>query len=163
MKRLIFGSILLLGLVSYPGQALAHMIETDYQLITDSFATQSLEIQSVFSTGEVFPNAPIIVYAPNDPDQPWLEGTTDENGQFVFYPDPTLVGEWSVEIGEDSHWDKLRIPVGNRGIEFDAITHLDTQTPHRHYPFADQMIVAGVAVCGAVGSQFLRQKIKRLR
>ncbi|MEO1348968.1 MAG: hypothetical protein AAFW84_09230 [Cyanobacteria bacterium J06635_15] len=161
MKPFIFGSILFLGLVSSPGRALAHMIETDYQLIYDSLEIQSLEIQSVFSTGEVFPNAPIVVYSPEDPTTPWLEGTTDESGKFVFDPDPAIAGEWSVEIGEDSHWDRLRIPVGDRGIDFDAITYLDGHTPHRHHPFADQLIVAGAAICSAIGGQFLGHKLKR--
>ena len=161
MKKLVFGSVLLLGLVVNPGRAFAHAIETDYQLLIDTFAMQTLEIQSVFSTGEVFPNAPVVVYSPEDPDTPWLEGTTDESGKFIFNPDPTMAGEWSVEIGEDSHWDRLQIPVSDRGIDFDAISYIDGHRPHLHHPFTDQLVVAGAAICSALGGQFLGRKLKR--
>lgn len=156
MKQLILVFVLLLSLVIYPGTAFAHAIETDYQLVGDS-----LEIQSTFSTGEPFPNAPIIIYSPDDPTQPWLEGRTDENGKFVFNPERAISGDWSVEIGEDSHWDMLRVPVSDRGINLDTISYQDGHTPHRHYPFSEQFLVAGIALGSVIGSRFLSRKLRQ--
>ncbi|MGD1852234.1 MAG: hypothetical protein ACFCBU_17150 [Cyanophyceae cyanobacterium] len=121
--RLLGVAIAPLTLAVLPSVAHAHAITTDYRLLPERVNT--LEIQSTFSEIESFPNAPVVVYSPNNPDQPWMTGTTDENGKFNFQPEPGVTGVWSVEIGEDSHWDQLDIPVGNRGIELDQISQGD--------------------------------------
>jgi len=158
VKQFFLASIPLLGLVAYPGATLAHLIETNYQLVADS-----LEIQPTFSTGEVFPNAPVVVYSPNDPTTPWLEGRTDEEGKFVFNPDPAISGEWAVEIGEESnsHWDRIEVPVSDRGIEFESISQADEQTPHSHRQFANQLIVAAIALGSIVGGKWVGRKVRR--
>ncbi|NEO98792.1 MAG: DUF4198 domain-containing protein [Symploca sp. SIO2E9] len=153
VKQFIFALTLLLSLVAYPKTVSAHSLETDYQLISDS-----LEIQATFSNGEPFPNAAIVVFSPNDPTHPWLEARTDENGKFVFNPEQSIAGDWSVEIGEDSHWDNIIVPVNTRGIDVEEITYLDKHNWDHHYHFATQFIVVGIALGSGIGSQFLRRK-----
>lgn len=138
------GLVVLLSLVGFPAPTLAHSVQTDYQMESDA-----LELQATFSTGEAFGGAPVTVYAPNDPTRPWLRGTTDQQGNFSFQPDPKLVGEWSVEIGsvDADHGDLLTIPVSERGIEIDAISQNPYDAPHT---LARQVLVGG-AVLGSVG------------
>jgi len=160
MKTFLTLSALLLSIVSLPKVALGHAVETDFQSMSDR-----LEIQSMFSTGEAFEGAPVVVYAPNDPTTPWLETTTDENGQFVFQPDPSIPGEWSIEIGEGGHWDNLIVPVGDAGIQSENISYLDGQPYHTHNPnrIAHRHILAGVlgvTLVGGIGGGILRRKLK---
>ncbi|MEM9771968.1 MAG: hypothetical protein AAF889_10320, partial [Cyanobacteria bacterium P01_D01_bin.73] len=117
--------------------------------------TNTLEIQSTFSEIESFPNAPVVVYSPENPDQPWMTGTTDEDGRFAFQPEPGVTGIWSVEIGEDSHWDQLDIPVGDRGIELDQISQGDRAiqvATHSHSPIS--VAIAGLAL-GSIATRRL--------
>ncbi|MGF1493565.1 MAG: hypothetical protein ACFBSC_14145 [Microcoleaceae cyanobacterium] len=155
--QLVGSLALLLGLVIFPGPALAHSVATDYQLVSDF-----LEIQSTFSSGESFEDAPVVVYSPNDLTRPWLEGTTDASGKFIFEPDPSISGEWSVEIGEGSHWDKLRVPVGDQGIEVEAISYQPEPIAHNHRRFSEQFIVVGLALGGGISTRFLRQFFRKI-
>lgn len=139
---LLATSLFSLGLLA-PKAALSHMIETNYQAKLDKF-----EIQTTFSTGEAFPDAPVTVYAPENPDEPLFVGRTDENGKFSFNPDTTKEGNWAVEIGEadDSHWDRLIVPVNERGIEVDAVSELPHQPEHNHDYFAYSFLLAIVTL-----------------
>jgi nickel transport protein len=150
MKRLIIlgwatSLAAVLSLFLLPMPALAHSVQTDYRMVSDA-----LEIQSTFSTGEALEGAPVTIYAPNDANRPWLQGTTDQQGTFSFQPDPKLVGEWSVKIGSevDDHGDILTVPVSNRGVELDAISQDPYDAPHK---WARQVLVGG-AVLGSMGA-----------
>ncbi len=158
MKSILTLSAVLLSLVSLPKVALAHSVETDFQSMSNR-----LEIKSMFSTGEAFENAPVVIYAPNNPTQPWLEAKTDANGEFVFQPDPSIPGEWSIEIGEGGHWDQIIVPVNEQGIESEKVGYRDGHPYHTHNPIANRYIltgVVGVAIIGGVGSGLLRRKLK---
>lgn len=147
--------LVLVSLLGFPSQALAHGVETNYQL-----KIQSLEMQSLFSTGEAFQDAPVIVHPPVGSDYAPIEGRTNEQGMFVFEPDYSVPGEWEVEIGEDSHWDMLVIPVSDRGIDFDAISQIHQDQPHHHHYLASQIIVAIFAIGCGMGSQLISHKFK---
>lgn len=157
MKAKQFWVILLVlfGCLGFPSQALAHALQTNYQL-----KINSLEIQSVFSSGETFKNAPVVIYPPEGSNRPPIQGVTNEDGTFVFEPDYSVTGEWTVEIGEDSHWDMLTIPVRNHRIELDAISQVHPQHPHSHDYLASQIIVAVIAICCGIGSQLFSHKFK---
>lgn len=154
---LVAGLVVLLSFVWFPMPALAHSVQTDYRMVSDG-----LELQATFSTGEALEGAPVTIYAPNDSTRPWLQGTTDQQGNFSFQPDPKLVGEWSVEIGsvDEDHGDMLTVPVSERGVEIDAISQNPYDAPHK---FARQVLVGG-AVLGSVGtvSWLRRQRRRRL-
>jgi nickel transport protein len=133
MKRLIVALVLCLALFGFPTQALAHQVETFY------FMKDQLEFQSTFSNGEPFVGATVEIYAPNNPDEPWMTTTTDEEGRFAFLPDESIPGEWeiSIEDEEQTHADYWTVPVGSQGIIFDGIV-LDG-TRDNHYVAASSM------------------------
>ena len=120
MKKLsLIGLICTSFLVLVPKQAFAHSVQTDYLLTSQ----KGLELDVSFSTGEPLADAPVKIYSPNNLDEPWFEGKTDENGQFDFLPDQKMEGEWTVEIGEMSHADILSVPVKQDGIQIDDISN----------------------------------------
>lgn len=151
MKALLFGLVLLLGVLMYPAGALAHSVQTDFQMFSES-----LNITSTFSTGDPFEGAEIVVYAPGDETKPWMEGTTDDRGSFVFNPDPALEGEWRIEIGQGDHGDILTVPVSDQGIEFEEISQVNYDAPH--YGFANQLVIAGAALSSGLGTWLFKRK-----
>lgn len=141
----------------WPAQAFAHSVQTDYRMVAES-----LEIQSTFSTGEAMEGAMVEVYAPNDPTHPWLQGTTDQDGKFLFLPDRTIAGEWSIKIGANDHGDELAVPVNEQGVEIDEISARPYEAPHPvANQFAKQMVVAGILLGGSLGTTGLLQRRRR--
>lgn len=137
---------MVIGAIALPFKAIAHSVETDYLL--DS--RNQLSVTSKFSTGDPLPNAKVVIYAPDQPDKPWIEGTTDANGTYAFQPDPALKGEWKVRIGQGDHGDILYVPVSAQGIEVDKISQLGYDTPHS---VAGQMALMGaIAVASGLGT-----------
>jgi nickel transport protein len=126
MKRLVVALVVCLALVGFPAQALAHQVETFY------FMKDQLEFQSTFSTGEPFVGATVEIYAPNNPDEPWMTTTTDEEGRFAFMPDESIPGEWEISIEDDAqgHADYWTVPVGNQGVDLDGIVLEHSQDHH---------------------------------
>lgn len=154
MIRVLLGlTVALLSLFSFPDAAYAHAVQTDYHLVKDA-----LEIQATFSTGEAFEGADVVIEAPDQPDQIWLKGKTDENGTFAFEPDRKLEGEWSVRIGEGDHGDILSVPVSEKGIDVEEISLNPYDSPHW---FARQMVVAGTMLASGLGTTWWMRR-KRL-
>lgn len=167
MKRLILAICVgLLGLTIWPSSALAHAVLTDYRLVADA-----LEVQSSYSTGEALTGAKVVVYAPNDPTRPWLEGKTDPEGRFQFQPDASLTGDWTVRIGElGDHGDLLSVPVTTAGIDLNDISQNPSDRPHelasdsalaptsgQDSPMAwgRQAVLAGVLLSSSLGMRWL--------
>ena len=84
----------------------AHGAKLEYQPIT------GIEIQARYDSGEPMKAAQVNIYTPNNPSQPWQTGVTDDNGRFVFTPDPSQPGNWEVMVRQAGHGDVLAIPVG---------------------------------------------------
>lgn len=114
-------SLVALGVVATAGQSIAHGTTIEYR------TTQALEVQATYDSGEPMANAQVVVYAPDDPSEAWLTGVTDERGQFLFSPDPSMTGNWDVQIRQAGHGDIVSIPVG----ESDAIATSEGSTPDR--------------------------------
>ena len=155
VKQFFVVLLVLVSLLGFPSKVFAHGVETNYSL-----NIKSLELQSLFSTGEAFKDAPVIVHPPAGSDYAPIAGRTNEQGMFVFEPDYSVSGEWEVEIGEDSHWDMLTIPVSDRGIDFEAISQIHEDQPHHHHYLASQIIVVVLAIGCGIGSQFVSHKFK---
>lgn len=104
MKRLGFLVFLLLNnTLVEPGWA--HGSQIKYQ------QTSAIAIQASFDDGTPMKNAQAVVYSPQDPTKPWLTGTTDEQGKFTFFLDPSFSGNWDVKIRQSGHGDIISIPV----------------------------------------------------
>ena len=147
MKKISLIGIALLSAIVIPtGKAAAHMVETDYLLSSDN----GLAIDVNFSSGEPLADAPVKIYSPNNPDEPWMEGRTDENGEFAFKPDSKMNGEWTVEIGEYSHADYLSVPVESDGIQINDISSGPSQNLWANIP---QNLTASSASATDVSAQ----------
>ena len=146
------------GFFLFPQPSFAHMVETYY-----GTKDHSLEIQALFSTGEKFNGADVIIHPPSNSNYLEIRGFTDEEGKFVFHPDYSVPGVWSVEIGdenESNHWDMLRVPVTESDIEIEAISHVDLDIrEHHHYNFASQIAIGAIALTCGICVQLFRRKI----
>lgn len=95
----------LIGPCGWLPKALAHGVAIEYQ------PTQAYRIQAAYDTGAPMVNAQVAIYAPDDPAKPWLTGTTDGQGQFMF--SPSTPGNWEVQVRQAGHGDILVIPVSD--------------------------------------------------
>ena len=153
--------VVVLTALGMAAPAKAHMIETNYLLpspaatITPSGADSSaLKITAVFSTGEPYANAKIEIFAPGNSDNPWRVTTADENGEYHFVPDAQQPGNWTINIGEDSHWDSLTVPVQARGEGFSYGT-ISQARPDRS---ADAIAIGTAIVLGGFGYWSMRRR-----
>ncbi|MEB3339127.1 MAG: carboxypeptidase-like regulatory domain-containing protein [Leptolyngbyaceae bacterium] len=109
----------LLCVVGWQFKVNAHGVAIEYQ------ATQAYEVKAAYDTGEPMANAQVAVFSPNDPAKPWLTGTTDAEGRFVF--SPSASGNWEVQVRQAGHGDVLVIPVEDGAAS-------TTRAPATHHP-----------------------------
>lgn len=105
MKQKILIPLLVLTSVGFAGRAIAHGVVMEYQ------TTQAIQIQASFDTGEPMDDAQVAVYSPDNPSEPWMRGTTDAEGRFIFAPDASQAGNWEVQVRQAGHGDIISIPV----------------------------------------------------
>ena len=96
--------VLLMGFLS-PTTAQAHGTTISYSM------GLIVEVQATFDSGEPMAAAQVNVFAPDDPENPWLTGVTDDEGRFVFKPDPAIPGDWDVQVRQAGHGDIIQIPI----------------------------------------------------
>ena len=154
--RLTLG-LAFLTFFAIPTKVLAHAIETNYLLLLSK-----LEFQSTYSTGEPVQGAEVKVFAPNDLSQPWKTIMTDEEGRFAFAPDPSISGNWEVEIKQEGHEDYWTVPVGINGIEEDNISQGYEQDLHLaglgKVGSCKLLTLAGIGAGAAAGLWFFRKR-----
>jgi nickel transport protein len=56
-------------------------------------------------------DAQVSVFSPDDVTTPWITGTTDSQGNFIFMPDPSITGDWEVQVRQAGHGEIVVIPV----------------------------------------------------
>jgi len=103
--------IILLSLLAglgFPDRAIAHGANIAYQ------TTTAIKINATYDSGQPMATAQVTIYAPDDPVNPWLTGTTTENGDFIFVPDPDKIGNWEVKVRQAGHGDLISISWGDR-------------------------------------------------
>jgi nickel transport protein len=100
---LLLVSVLLL---STAGATFAHGAKIEYTV------GMAVEIQATYDTGAPMAGGQVTVYAPDDPSTPWLTGVCDEEGRFVFAPDPEKPGTWDVQVRQAGHGDIVHIEIG---------------------------------------------------
>ncbi len=84
---------------------LAHGVVIDYNV------NVGVEIIAAFDSGEIMDQAQVSIFAPNDLANPWLVGTTDDQGRFFFTPDPKIAGTWDVQVRKAGHGEIIHIPI----------------------------------------------------
>lgn len=76
---------------------------------------EGVEVKAAFDGGEPMAGAQVSVFAPGEPDEPWLVGTADEDGRFFFVPDPELPGTWEAQVRQAGHGGTVEIEVEPAG------------------------------------------------
>jgi len=103
--RLKLALVLALGLAGYGLPVLAHGVVLEHRRVS------SVEVLAQFETGEPMANAQVLVYSPEDPNEAWQQGTTDDQGRFSFVPDADQPGSWEVMVRQAGHGAIATIPV----------------------------------------------------
>lgn len=88
-----------------PQAAIAHGVD----LVVEP--APSLQVKAAYDSGEPMANAAVVIYAPDNPEEPWATGTTDEQGYFTFVPDADLAGNWDIQVRQAGHGDIVSVPV----------------------------------------------------
>ncbi len=100
---------LLLGLVGSglltPSPAGAHGVEIGHT------QAGAIRVYAKYDSGESMAGAQVRVFSPADPQNPWLEGQVDPQGQFYFQPDRGIPGPWEVMIRQAGHGGVITVPV----------------------------------------------------
>ena len=106
MKWQIILPLTLLFALGLTATASAHGAKIEYTI------SVAVEIRAAYDTGEPMAGGQVTVYAPDNPSTPWLTGVCDEEGRFVFTPDPSKPGIWDVQVRQSGHGDMAHIPIG---------------------------------------------------
>lgn len=106
MRRTFAIPLVLISIVNWQVKAIAHGVGITYE------ATEAIALQANYDSGEPMAEAQVTVYSPEDPSTPWLTGTADQSGRFVFAPDTSTPGNWEVQVRQAGHGEILNIPIG---------------------------------------------------
>lgn len=105
MKKM-FITLITVFLLTWPVAAFAHGVDINYQTKT------AVEIKAKYDTGQPVSEGQVTVYAPDNPAEPWVTGKADENGRYIFTPDPSKPGTWDVQVRLAGHGGVVHVPVG---------------------------------------------------
>ena len=155
MTRFYF-LLTLLSLVFIPEKILAHGANIEYQ------ESSAITIQAKYDDGQPMANAQVAVYAPSDPANPWLKGTTDDDGHFSFVPnaDPENMGNWDVKVRQAGHGNITSIPVADGKLA--EVAHPHILSAGVGYSPSQKIVMAAAVGWGFVGTAlfFSRSKSK---
>lgn len=71
---------------------------------------QAISLQAKYESGLPMQQAQVIVYAPNQPNKPWMQGMTNNEGKFIFIPDNKLSGNWQIKVSQAGHGNMINVP-----------------------------------------------------
>ncbi|MDJ1173717.1 carboxypeptidase-like regulatory domain-containing protein [Roseofilum capinflatum] len=94
----------IVSLLAFSEKAIAHGVQIQHHQIP------AVQIQATYDSGEPMDNAQVTIYAPDDPANPWMQGISDTQGEFVFVPEPGQTGTWTVRIRKAGHGQIFHIP-----------------------------------------------------
>jgi len=117
------GFTLLFSFVSNSTRTFAHGVVVDYQLV------DAIAVVAQYDTGQPMSNAQVVVYAPNNPSEPYLQGVADEDGNFTFTPDKSITGNWTVRVRTAGHGSIINIPIEPVAETVEAQVDDDTESP----------------------------------
>lgn len=106
--------------------------------------TSAVEIQAAYDSGEPMAIAEVQVFAPDDPNTPVYNGTTDDDGKFSFIP--TAPGNWEVAVRQAGHGDIAVIPVEAEGMIASSFANDTGLSP------LQRIVVSGAVTWGCVGT-----------
>ncbi|MEA5463823.1 carboxypeptidase-like regulatory domain-containing protein [Leptothoe sp. PORK10 BA2] len=111
----------------------------------------TFSIEAAFTSGEPMALAQVVVYSPDQPEQPWTTGQTNQQGEFEFSPDAP--GNWEVVIRQAGHGTTVNVPVAMAPSTAQAQTNSQTAiaTSVSSSPL-QRWASAGAALWGLVGT-----------
>lgn len=125
-------------------RALAHGVRIESEPI------QSLQMRAMFESGDPMANAQVTIYSPANPETPWQQLSTDDQGYFVFTPDHSVLGDWEVEVRQAGHGDLVRVEVNGKNNGF-SLTNAGRAGHSGQSPVQKWVTIAAV-VWGFVGT-----------
>jgi nickel transport protein len=164
MRRVIPLVLGCLGAAAGVSPALAHGVVLNYR------PTNSVELEAVFDNGEPMADAQVLIYSPENPTEPWAEGRTDDQGVFLFTPDPALPGTWEVTVRQAGHGGVVTIPVedtatadaseGSEAVAAVAPAPSETVAAAGPSPI-QQGVMVGSVIWGFIGTALFFSRGKR--
>ena len=130
---------------------------------------ESIELEAKFDNGNPMKNAQVVIYTPNNPTTPWLTSTTDDYGKFVFTPDYTQQGNWTVKVRTAGHGSILNIPIESVPSESESSPpqnvassedKLKSET-HSSPTLLQKLMMAATGVWGFVGTALFFSRSKK--
>lgn len=75
----------------------------------------AVEVTALYDSGMPMAGGQVAVYAPDEPLEPWLTGTCDDEGRFIFKPDYSRPGIWEIQARLAGHGELFRFEVTAAG------------------------------------------------
>lgn len=150
MRQALLLPVALLSTLGIAERAIAHGVEIEYQ------AAQAITVMATYDSGEPMAEAQVAVFSPDNPSEPWMTGTTSEQGVFTFAPDASVLGDWEVQVRQAGHGDIVTIPVeenfaeGGAGGSTDNVAASSGGTSS--FTPLQKIVVMGAVVWGFVGT-----------
>lgn len=136
---------------------------------------QAISLQAKYDSGLPIQQAQVIVYAPNQPNKPWIEGMTNQEGKFIFIPDSKLSGNWQIKVAQAGHGNVINIPyfptklvaekpviVSNNSTNNQLVSNISTsnsQILSGNYQLQKSLMIASI-VWGCVGTTLFFARAK---
>jgi nickel transport protein len=138
--------LLPITLLSLARPAFSHGTDLKYRNV------EAMQIQATYDSGEPMSEANVTVYAPNDPETPWLIGNTDKNGYFLFIPDRSLAGNWDIKVRQSGHGSMTTIPISEIGSEIESVNVSREWSSQGSYSPLQKAVMAVMGIWGFIGT-----------
>lgn len=146
-----------LFLLGTSAPALGHGAVAEYRQV------RAIEIRGEYDNGDPMSEAQVTIYAPENPNEPWLEGTTQEDGTFVFVPDPEQAGGWVARVRKGGHGDMTTIQVETAQAEETPTQANSNDWQGGSYTPLQRALMAIIGVWGFVGTALFFARKKSVR
>mgnify|MGYP005845179355 CR=1 FL=1 len=116
----------------------------------NSRSSQAIEIEAMYDSGEPMSNGQVTIYAPDEPSTPWLEGTTDDRGRFLFMPDLEKSGNWEVKVRQAGHGNLISIAIEESADSNNSVI-VSHNSGSNYSPIQTTVMIASI-IWGCVGT-----------
>lgn len=123
--------------------ALPAQVALGHGVDLSSVTREGVEVSAAFDGGGPMAEAQVSVFAPGEPAEPWLRGSTDENGRFFFAPDFDRPGTWDVQVRQAGHGGIIRVEIGPEGA---------VQATAAGLTALQQALMAACVIWGSIGT-----------
>lgn len=152
------------ALVLTPTNASAHGSHVAASLTRQVDVRTEVEIEATDHAGSPMSEAQVNVFAPGNTASPWLVGSCDEDGRFVFEPPHDLPGTWEVQVLHHGHGGRVSFEIappveGREELENTPASVRIESSSQPHTTLLQRVVMVGCVVWGLVGTAlfFLRR------